>query len=647
MPPPTVCGWCRYTSFWLRLDNVRGVKYGDEENVLALHVDATTGTGWWYEGGGLVRHQYLIKTAPLHAQLDSPWAYANVTGAAQTVADAPRLGSTGDAVLHAAATLENAAAAAAAAASGSVRVTLVDAAGKVVAAGQSGSATVAAGGGTAVVSARLAVAGAELWSVARPYLYTLTFDVVSPAGAVVDTVNVTTGIRTIDFDVNKGLLINSAHVKVRGFCDHSNWGGVGNAVPDRVNLFRAQMVRAVGGNAWRMAHNPPIPARISVADRLGLLVMDENRDFGGHNGQGGYTAETVEDEVADMGNMVQRDRSHPSVFVWSFCNEVGCDNETAAAAFRAIAYYHDGSRMVTQNHLGQGDHPLSAKSLDVQGFSHRRGPDFEKFHANNPGKPLMATECCSCLSQRGSDYDTCPDPRPEGCVGSRCHQDCASATGSEGRNGTFYNNEISGCTASQVNESDSREYVAGTFVWSGFDYLGEARGWPQTVKPRGVITDIAGFKKETYYWMRAWWLSAIATSDAGRPPLPADTTVFIVDTWRLGSAQEQQTPTKGHCGKRVVFMSSLALPRVRGPVAGRVARGATLPGGAAPALQLPDARLEHRHLCLEGGVVGGQRGDSVLRPPHWLASPHVRPVEWGMRAGTQTQTQPTCPPLAN
>jgi hypothetical protein len=71
-------------------------------------------------------------------------------------------------------------------------------------------------------------------------------------------------------------------------------------------------------------------------------------------------------------------------------------------------------------------------------------------------------------------------------------------------------------------------------VWSGFDYLGEARGWPQSVKPRGVITDIAGFKKETYYWMRSWWLSSIDAKDAGRPPLPVDTTVFIVDTWRMG-----------------------------------------------------------------------------------------------------------------
>ena len=103
----------------------------------------------------------------------------------------------------------------------------------------------------------------------------------------------------------------SANVVVSRFCDHSNWGSVGNAVPDRINFFRAQMLRSVGGNAWRMAHNPPIPARIDFADRLGVLIMDENRDYGGHQGQGGYTAETVAQELVDMGDLVQRDRGHP------------------------------------------------------------------------------------------------------------------------------------------------------------------------------------------------------------------------------------------------------------------------------------------------------------------------------------------------
>jgi hypothetical protein len=97
----------------------------------------------------------------------------------------------------------------------------------------------------------------------------------------------------------------------------------------------------------------------------------------------------------------------------------------------------------------------------------RSGSTFDKFHAEHPKEPMMATECCSCLSQRGEDFDECPVPRT--CVGSSCHVDCAHDGKAEESNGTFYNNEISQCTAQQVNESDSRKFVAGTFVWSGFD----------------------------------------------------------------------------------------------------------------------------------------------------------------------------------
>ena len=129
------------------------------------------------------------------------------------------------------------------------------------------------------------------------------------------------------------------------------------------------------------------------------------------------------------------------------------------------------------------------------------------FHKLYPDKPTMATECCSCMSQRGIDKDMCKDPQDGGCGG------IPSPTG------VFYNNNIGECTAQQVQISDHPEYIAGTFVWSGFDYLGEARGWPQNTKCRGTISDVAGFTKETAYWLRSWWLSNISTSDPGRPLL--------------------------------------------------------------------------------------------------------------------------------
>ncbi len=131
----------------------------------------------------------------------------------------------------------------------------------------------------------------------------------------------------------------------------------------------------MGGNSWRMAHNPPCPTRLDFMDRLGMLAIDENRDYGGQQGQGGSTPESVDMELADMADLVRRDRSHPSVMVWSFCNEAGCKNESAAAAFRAVSKLWDPTRAVTQN--DNGNYNISGRFLDVQGFSHRSIIDFQ------------------------------------------------------------------------------------------------------------------------------------------------------------------------------------------------------------------------------------------------------------------------------
>jgi beta-galactosidase/beta-glucuronidase len=253
--------------------------------------------------------------------------------------------------------------------------------------------------GTFLFNISTSVANCELWSVARPYLYTVRFAVMV-AGVVTDTLNVTTGARSVHFDSNNGLFLNERHVKVRGFCDHSTFGGVGAAVPDRVNLFRVQALRGVGANAWRMAHNPPVPSRLNYMDALGMLCLDENREYGGAAQQGGTSRESPDQQVGDMADLVQRDRNHPSIMAWSFCNEgkvakrvgrsaaggpvrslhlrssgvplraVGCNNESAAKPFREITYEFDGTRPVTQNHDGTN---LSTQYLDVQGFSHRSG----------------------------------------------------------------------------------------------------------------------------------------------------------------------------------------------------------------------------------------------------------------------------------
>ena len=263
-----------------------------------------------------------------------------------------------------------------------------------------------------------------------------------------------------------------------------------------------------------------------------MLALDENRDFGS---VGIGDGEPLPAQLTDMRDLVKRDRSHPSVMAWSFCNEGECHAD-GASAFRKTSYEYDPTRMVTQNYFYDNDTIIG--ELDIQGFSHKSGSTFDEFHSKHPDKPMMATECCSCMSQRGVDQDACPAPKDGGCDGGE-------AAGL--RKGDFYNNNIGQCTATQVMASDSRDFVTGTFVWSGFDYYGEARGFPQNTKCRGTVSDLAGFYKETAYWLRSWWLSNISDTDAGKPKLawpglpPTDITVFILEAWEPAPAVYHRT----------------------------------------------------------------------------------------------------------
>ena len=177
--------------------------------------------------------------------------------------------------------------------------------------------------------------------------------------------------------------------------------------------------------------------------------------------------------MRDMEDLVQRDRSHASVWAWNFCNEVNCDNATSAAGMRNItdnAYFDfllrfvlvligawygfadtfDGTRAVTMNHLMP---PEALALLDIQGMSHRGGAHMDQWHQANPSKPYFSSEAVICMSERGVDSDFCPEP---GWL-------------TRNQTGCQLNNEVANCTATQTLPSDIRPENAGTYIWSGFD----------------------------------------------------------------------------------------------------------------------------------------------------------------------------------
>ena len=246
---------CGYTSFALRLDNVSGVKWGDA-NVLALFVDARPYTGWWYEGGGLYRNVRLVRTARTRIQDDSVFAPAYVKGPIHAHGShAEGLTSTNASIVPRV-VIEN---------YGTqleqrVRVLFVvmaaDGQGPAVAASEAMNASIPHRGSRTVAAAPVYITDAELWSIARPYLYRLVTTLIDDqSGRVLDVVNSSIGIRSVRFDADEGLFLNEQHVKIRGFCNHNSFTGVGMGVPLRINLLRMQQLRGLGANSWRMSHS--------------------------------------------------------------------------------------------------------------------------------------------------------------------------------------------------------------------------------------------------------------------------------------------------------------------------------------------------------------------------------------------------------
>ncbi|XP_062504714.1 beta-galactosidase BoGH2A-like [Corticium candelabrum] len=522
-----------YTSFSVRLDNATNVMYGQDkanENVIAVRADATKGSGWWYEGGGIYRHNHLVSSGRVHLAVGGIYAASNVSGDIEAHSkDDPSAGMYVDTLMY----------------SPSVEVVndddnngkkqtvtvhftlMTDE--KVAASGASMSMDVSPGE-TIVAKVDLKLSQVELWSPARPFLYTLQTEVMV-GSQVMDAVNTTVGFRSTHWDADTGFYVNNMPFKWRGFCDHNDFTGVGVAVPDRINLFRAQTLRAVGGNSWRMSHNPPIPVLLDILDRLGVVVWDENRQFGNDSVW-----------VGNQRDMIRRDRNHPSVVIWSFCNEGGCMQTSGTAPmdvgneFKKASKEEDTTRPVGANMSGGFGNGLTLV-IEVQGFSHRSGSTFDPFHQKFPHLPMVESECCSCRTQRGEDIANKTKPN--------------------------FGNFNGDCDSSQNSGEFSRKFVAGSMVWTLFDYYGEPTpyGWPMVSSSFGSM-DLAGFPKASAFWYRSWWLynttnmSASAHDLVTRPArlLDAEATklmaeskdhmgfmIHIVEHWQPGQEGTNRT----------------------------------------------------------------------------------------------------------
>ena len=488
-----------YTSFMVRLDNVSSLAYGEggeNENIIAVKASsggATAYSGHWYEGGGIYRPAHLVSADPVHFVPDGVYGASQVVGPiGDHDPNDPSKGQFADAEFIPVAEVVNTKETQVEA---MVKFDIYDENGQTVATVTSQKVNIDAGETVLINTTIPKTSKIELWNMARPYLYQMhTYLITTSSQSMIDNVTHSIGVRQTRWDPNTGFYLNGKHFTWRGFNNHNDFTGVGVAVPDRVNLFRGQMMRAAGGNSWRMSHNPPVSGLLEVLDRIGIVVWDENRLMGNN--------------IHWMNNhrdMVRRDRNHPSIMVWSFCNEQECVygfSSTVAEKFKEITTKADPFRPVSANQNFNFGNGLS-QVIDIQGVSHRDGDMFDTIHSRMPTKPVIGSECCSCLTQRGEDV----------------------ADSSKKIIGSFN----ADCNQQESGYQLDRKFVAGCMIWTLFDYFGEPSpyGWPLVVGSFGSF-DAAGFPKPSAYWYRTWWYYSAKSnaSDSGYdvpvnpPPLP-------------------------------------------------------------------------------------------------------------------------------
>jgi beta-galactosidase len=430
------------------------------KNYIVLRVDASFGDGWFYEGAGVYRHVWLTKTDAVHLGKWDSTVRSTVNGNSATLALATVVQNEGKQ-----------------AASAKVNWKIVDAKGATVATAEAPARSIAVDG-SATYTATAKLPNPALWSVDEPNLYSAIVTVESD-GNVRDAERVTFGVRTAVFDAEKGFFLNGKPLKIQGTCNHQDHAGVGAALPDRLQWFRLAVLREMGCNAVRTSHNMPTPELVDACDRMGMMMMCETRQMSS-NGEG----------MQQLERMVKRYRNSPSIIIWSIGNEewllqdaMAEQGAKIAASMVQLCHELDPTRVVSAAVNGDNEKGIS-KAFDIVGFNYNQQlPD--AFHKKYPKRPLYGSETSSAISTRG-EYATDPLRNTVSCYGG-------VVPWGEAPEGwwRFYG---------------TRDWEAGGFAWTGFDYRGEPTpyGWPSVNSQFGIV-DMCGFPKDYFYYYKAWW----------------------------------------------------------------------------------------------------------------------------------------------
>ena len=472
-----------------------------KDNVLAVRADnSVQPNSRWYSGSGIDRHTWLLVTDGLHIpQWGTYVTTPNVSADSADIKLAVRVtndrAETTDFEMN---------------------CSLIDQQGAPVATTSTGGHIDGSVGRDMQIA--MTLAKPHLWSIDDPYLYTVRCEI-SENGKTVDQYDTPIGIRSIAFDVDKGFLLNGQHVKLNGVCVHQDAGCVGSAVPEGVWERRLKLLKEMGCNAIRTSHNPPTPELLDLCDKMGMCVMDESFDeWQAGKVRQGYHLFFDKWWQQDVTDFVHRDRNHPSIVLWSCGNEI--PDQTSVNGVEIVKglvdlfHKEDPTRLVTAACDKAFAEPKSAPpeflgALDVVGYNYadrwreRAQSYYSEDRQAYPKRLFVGTESISMGGVRG-DYSylfpsTTPPPQPV----------TTPTTGPGGRRG-FGGGGFGRATASGRVDVEqlwkfvrTYDYVAGDFMWTGIDYIGEAR-WPGKGASSGML-DTCGFPKDGYYFYQSQW----------------------------------------------------------------------------------------------------------------------------------------------
>lgn len=440
------------------------VNFGGD-NVITVRADASLEEGWFYEGGGIYRHAWLEKHPARYITPNSV-AVTYQPGDSAKV----RVGGLVSNRLYGETVSPGE--------QWTVTARLLCSDGESVAESSAVLTELPLPGAEASWSLTLDPENVREWDVDAPTLYDVELSLTD--GRTTDRETVRTGFRRAEFDPDRGFLLNGRPVKLKGVNMHQDHAGVGAGIPDAVNVWRLKELKKYGVNAYRSSHNPMTPEVLAACDSLGILVIEENRLLGIND----YS-------VGQLRAIIDRDRNHPSVILWSVGNEEwGVEwndkGERIVRELRDISHRLDSTRMMT---VATSGGPMPVIPADVAGYNYIMQNPVERHRLDYPARCAYGSEETSGCGTRGVYFDD----RENGRMASlnRVPDSRDSVMNRIARGWTFY---------------DERPWLGGLFYWTGFDYRGEPNPlkFPATGSEFGIL-DYCGFPKDEAFYLKSWW----------------------------------------------------------------------------------------------------------------------------------------------